>query len=420
MSEILPERWYNSRPDLPVAVPMLRKMGGGGGRLTRSLLAQMLTTERWVRIPEEVRAAYRTWRPTPLRRAHRLEAALGTPARIYYKHEGASPTGTFKLNTAVAQAYYYREDAASGLVTVSNDGHWGAALAHACRDSGLDLTVYMTRDAFEQQTAHRTLIEAYGASVDGAADDVEAALDRAFGVVNDSNGRTHMAHGSMVDPVLVHNSVIGLEAEAQLQLEGETPDVVFAPVSSGVSFGGLALPLMRRVFAGEAQTRFVAVESAACPSMTRGEYVFEHVDRKGRSPELKMYSVGRHYEPPAGHRAGLVFPGLSPLVSALVAGGHVEPQAVKQTDAFAAGLRFARAEGILPTPEAAHAIHAAIEEAERCRERDEARVILVGLNGQAQLDLGGYRAFLDGTLDDPTPSDAEIRGWLPDDLDAAR
>lgn len=425
MSTELPTRWYNIRADLPFDLPFPLFGGDGspptdGPTITRSLLAQNITRSRRLRIPAEVQAAYRLWRPTPLRRAHRLEAELGTPARIFYKYEGTSPTGSFKVNTALAQAAFFKKDGVERLVTQSNDGYWGAALAFACQLFGLDLQVYMMKGAMAEQPARGLMMQAFGARIVDGADSVAGAISQAIGAAVQGGETVKYAAGFFNDYVMMHNTVIGLEAEAQLAEAGADVDVVFACTSSGANFAGLTFPLMRRVFDDEADIRFVAVESAACPSMTRGRYVYEHADRAGLSPRFKMYTVGRHYRRPAGHLGSLIFHGLSPTVSALVNEGYVEPMAVKQTDAFAAGLRFARAEGILPAPECAHAVHAAIEHAERCRESGEAQTILIGISGHAQLDTRGYQAFIDGRLEDPVPSDDEITTWLPAAEEPAR
>ncbi|MCB9745266.1 MAG: TrpB-like pyridoxal phosphate-dependent enzyme [Alphaproteobacteria bacterium] len=435
VNEILPKRWYNILPDLPYAVPKARRDTGAAGsvttRLSRSLLAQMLAPQRWLSIPEELRAAYRLWRPTPLRRARALEAELGTPARIYFKYEGTSPTGSFKVNSGLAQAYYLRKDGVTTAVTQTNDGYWGSALAFGGQRFGLDVKVFMMRGSFEVQSARFMLMKAFGAELKASPTEdtqvgrallardpqhrgtVGVAISEAMEMMVRSGGKVQYAHGFMMDHVLLHNTLIGLEAEAQMALEGATPDVVLACASSGANFGGLAFPFLRPVLAGEARTRFVAVESAACPSLTRGRYVWEHADRAGFSPQMKMYTVGRLYERPVGHLGSLIFHGMSPTVSALVDSGHVEATAVRQTDAFAAGLRFARCEGILPAPECAHAVHAAIEEALRCKEAGEEKTLLIGISGHGLLDTSGYQAYLDGALADPVPSDAQLAEWLP-------
>lgn len=419
MNDLLPARWYNIRAEMPCELPGPRFPGGvlperDGPMTSARLVAQNASPMPWLRIPDEVRAAYGLWRPTPLRRARRLEAALGTPARIYYKYEGTSPTGTFKVNTALAQAWLLKKDGVKRLTTQSNDGYWGASLAFACHIFGLDLSVYLLKGTLDAQPTRRLLMESFGADVQDGARTVGEAISQAIQAAMRSEGEVRYATGFLVDYVLLHNTVIGLEAEAQMQLDGAVPDVVFACASSGANFGGLCFPFLRHVFAGEADTRFVAVESTACPSMTRGRYVYEHPDREGLSPRFKMYTVGRTYRHPEGHLGSLIFHGLSPIVSALVAEGHVEPQAVGQTDAFAAGLRFLRCEGILPAPECAHAVHAAIAEAERCRETGEPKTILVGISGHGLLDGRGYRALRDGTLSDLVPTDEDIAGWLSD------
>ncbi|MCA9557811.1 MAG: pyridoxal-phosphate dependent enzyme [Myxococcales bacterium] len=419
MTDLLPTRWYNIRADVPFELPETRFEGGSppakdGPMTSPRLVAQNMSPMPNLRIPEEVRAAYRLWRPTPLRRARTLEAALKTPAKIYYKYEGTSPTGTFKVNTALAQAFLLKQDGVKRLTTHSNDGYWGSSLAFACHRFGLDLSIYLLRGTLDAQPTRKVLMESFGADVQDGARTVGEAVSQALVTAVRSKGDIRFATGFLTDYVLLHNTVIGLEAEAQMQLEGATPDVIFACASSGANFGGLCFPFLRHVLAEEAETRVVAVESAACPSMTRGRYIYEHPDREALSPQFKMYTVGRNYQHPEGHLGSLIFHGLSPLVSALVAEDYVEPMAVKQTEAFAAGLRFLKAEGILPAPECAHAVHAAIEEAERCREAGEEKTILVGISGHALLDTRGYRALRDGTLEDLIPTDDEIKAWLPE------
>ena len=278
----------------------------------------------------------------------------------------------------------------------------------------------MMKGAAAEQPARSTLMRAFGAGIVDGADSVAGAISQAIGAAVRAGDSVKYAAGFFNDYVLMHNTIIGLEAEAQLAEAGADVDIVFGCASSGANFAGLTFPLMRPVLDGEADIRFVAVESAACPSMTRGRYVYEHADRAGLSPRFRMYTVGRHYRRPAGHLGSLIFHGLSQTVSALVDEGYVEPRAVKQTDAFAAGLRFARAEGILPAPECAHAVHAAIEHATQCREAGEAQTLLIGISGHAHLDTRGYDAFIAGRLEDPVPSDAQIDGWLPDDGESAR
>lgn len=418
LSELLPERWYNIRADVPFELPETRFPGGAlpekdGPMTSPRLVAQSISPMPWLRIPEAVRAAYALWRPTPLRRARNLERQLGTPARIYFKYEGTSPTGTFKVNTALAQAYLLAKDGVKRIATQSNDGWWGTSLAFACQHFGIDLSVYLLADTLRDVPARRLLMESLGADVQDGAANTGEAIGQAMRAAVESGGRTRFATGFLVDYVLMHNTLIGLEAEAQLQLAGATPDVIYACASSGASFGGLCFPFLRHVFTGEAETRMVAVESTACPSMTRGRYVSEHPDREGVGPRFMMHTVGRRYQHPEGHLGSLIFHGMSPIVSALLVEGYIEALAVDQTDAFAAGLRFLRAEGILPAPESAHAVHAAIEHARRCAETGAADTILVGVTGQGLLDGRGYRAFLDGGMQNPVPTDAQIESWLP-------
>lgn len=419
LPELLPERWYNIKADVPFELPETRFEGDklpekDGPMTSPRLVAQNVSPMSWLRIPAEVRAAYGLWRPTPLRRARNLEARLGTPAKIYFKYEGTSPTGTFKANTALAQAFLLKKDGVERIATQSNDGWWGTSLAFACQHFGLELSVYLLEDTLRDVPTRRLLMDSFGADLQDGAANTGEAIGQAMRAAVESDGRIRFATGFLVDYVLMHNTVIGIEAEAQLQLAGATPDVIYACASSGASFGGLCFPFLRHVFEGEADIRVVAVESTACPSLTRGRYVYEHPDREGIGPRFKMHTVGRRYQHPKGHLGSLIFHGMSPIVSALYDEGYIEAEAVNQTDAFAAGLQFLETEAILPAPECAHAVHAAIEEAKRCAESGEAKTLLVGITGHSLFDGRGYRLYQSGRMQNPVPTDAEIAAWLGD------
>ena len=386
------------------------------------LITQEVSAEPEIDIPEPVRDAYRLWRPTPLYRARRLERELGTPAHIYYKYEGVSPPGSHKPNTAVAQAY---ENSAAGirkLTTETGAGQWGSALAFACWLFGLECEVWMVGSSYDQKPYRRSMMEIWGATVHRSPSELtQAARSQrehttgSLGIaiseaveVAAQNPDTNYSLGSVLNHVLLHQTVIGQEAIAQMALAGEEPDVVVACVGGGSNFGGLTIPFLRQVVRERAKMRFVAAEPAACPTLTRGVYAYDFGDTVGLTPLMPMYTLGHDFVPPPVHAGGLRYHGDSPLVSGLVRQGLVEPRAYKQNETFEAAVRFARREGIIPAPEPAHAIRAVIEEAEAAREAGEERVILFGLCGHGNFDLSAYDAYLAGKLEDPVFSEAEM------------
>src|SRR5947208_8438026 len=430
----IPTHWVNLMADLPSEPPPPlhpgTKQPAGPDDLSPifplGLIQQEVSPEPEIEIPGPVRDAYRLWRPTPLYRARRLERELDTPAHIYYKYEGVSPPGSHKPNTAVAQVY---ENAAAGikkLTTETGAGQWGSALAFACRLFGLECEVWMVGSSYDQKPYRRSMMEVWGATVHRSPSDrTEAGRSQrehttgSLGIaiseaveVAAQNADTNYSLGSVLNHVLLHQTVIGQEAIAQLQAAGEDPDIVIGCVGGGSNFGGLAIPFLRRVLRDGAKTRFIATEPVACPTLTRGVYAYDFGDTVGMTPLMPMYTLGHDFVPPPVHAGGLRYHGDSPLVCGLVREGLVEPRAYKQNETFEAAVRFARAEGIIPAPEPAHAIRAVIEDAEAARESGEERVILFGLCGHGHFDLSAYDAYLAGELEDPEFSAEEMQEAL--------
>jgi tryptophan synthase beta chain len=431
--EDIPTHWVNLMPDLPGdPLPPLHpgtKEPAGPDDLAplfpMALIQQEVSPEPEVEIPERVREVLGLWRPTPLHRARRLERELDTPARIFYKYEGGSPPGSHKPNTAVAQAYANAQEGIRKLTTETGAGQWGSALAFACGLFGLECEVFMVGSSYDQKPYRRTMMETWGATVHRSPSDetqsgraqaqhstgsLGIAISEAVEVAG-QDPDTHYALGSVLNHVLLHQTVIGQEAMAQMQLAGEEPDLVIGCVGGGSNFAGLAFPFVRRVLRGEAKTRFVAAEPAACPTLTQGVYRYDFGDTAGLTPLMPMYTLGHDFVPPPVHAGGLRYHGDAPLLCGLVKAGAIEARAFRQNETFEGALRFARAEGIIPAPEPAHAIRAVIEEAEVAREAGESPVILFGLCGHGHFDLGAYEAYLAGTLEDPE--------FSPEDMAAA-
>ncbi len=430
----IPTHWVNLMADLPGDAPPplhpATKQPAGPDDLTPlfplGLIQQEVSGDPDIEIPEPVREAYKLWRPTPLYRAWRLERELDTPAHIYYKYEGGSPPGSHKPNTAVAQAY---ENAAAGirkLTTETGAGQWGSALAFACRLFGLECEVWMVGSSYDQKPYRRSMMETWGATVHRSPSDVTQAgraqcehttgslgiaISEAVEVAAQAPD-THYSLGSVLNHVLLHQTVIGQEALAQMAMTGEEPDTVIACVGGGSNFGGLTLPFLRRVLRDGAKTRFIAAEPAACPTLTHGVYAYDFGDTVGLTPLMPMYTLGHDFVPPPVHAGGLRYHGDSPLVCGLVRAGLVEPRAYRQNETFEAAVRFARSEGVIPAPEPAHAIRALIDEADAAREAGEARVILLGLCGHGHFDLSAYDAYLAGELEDPEFSQADLDAAL--------
>ena len=430
----IPTHWVNLLPDLPGdPLPPLHPgtmEPAGPDDLTpifpMELIGQEVSGDAEVEIPDAVREIYKLWRPTPLYRAHRLERELDTPARIFYKYEGVSPAGSHKPNSAVAQAYANKEAGIERLVTETGAGQWGSALSLACSLFGLDCLVYMVGASYDQKPYRRAMMETWGARVIRSPSDttdsgraqaehttgslgiaISEAVEVAAGAAN-----TNYALGSVLNHVCLHQTVIGQEAMAQMEMAGAEPDVVVGCVGGGSNFAGISFPYVQRVIRGQATTRFVAAEPAACPTLTRGAYRYDFGDTVGLTPLMPMYTLGHDFVPAPVHAGGLRYHGDSPIVCGLVKHGLVEARSYKQNETFAAAVRFARTEAILPAPEPAHAIRAVIEEAEGAREAAEERTILFNLCGHGHFDMSAYDAFLAGTLEDPEFSEAEMEAAL--------
>jgi len=430
----IPTHWVNLLPDLPGdPLPPLHPgtmEPAGPGDLTpifpMELIGQEVSGDAEVEIPDAVRDIYKLWRPTPLYRAHRLERELDTPARIFYKYEGVSPAGSHKPNSAVAQAYANKEAGIERLVTETGAGQWGSALSLACSLFGLDCLVYMVGASYDQKPYRRAMMESWGAQVIRSPSDTTdsgraqaehttgslgIAISEAVEVAAGA-GNTNYALGSVLNHVCLHQTVIGQEAMAQMEMAGAEPDVVVGCVGGGSNFAGISFPYVQRVIRGQAKTRFVAAEPAACPTLTRGAYRYDFGDTVGLTPLMPMYTLGHDFVPAPVHAGGLRYHGDSPIVCGLVKHGLVEARAYKQNETFAAAIRFARTEAILPAPEPAHAIRAVIEEAEAAKEAGEERTILFNLCGHGHFDMSAYDAFLAGTLEDPEFSEADMEAAL--------
>src|SRR5919198_1501810 len=427
----IPTHWVNLLGDLPGdPVPPLNPgtmAPAGPDDLTpifpMSLIEQEVSPEPQVEIPEAVREVYKLWRPTPLYRAYRFERELGTRARIYYKYEGVSPAGSHKPNSAVAQAYANQQAGVRRLVTETGAGQWGSALALACRLFGLECLIYMVGVSYDQKPYRRSMMEAWGATVlrspsettnagraqaEHTTGSLGIAISEAVEVAA-GDEQANYALGSVLNHVWLPQTVIGPEAKAQMP---EQPDVVVGCVGGGSNFSGISFPYVRRVLRGEAKTRFMAAEPAACPTLTRGAYRYDFGDTVGMTPLLPMYTLGHDFVPPPVHAGGLRYHGDAPILCGLVKAGVVEPRAYRQNETFAAAVRFARCEGILPAPEPAHAIRAVIEEADAATAAAEQRVILFNLCGHGHFDMSAYEAYLAGRLEDPEFSEEDMNAAL--------
>ena len=429
----VPESWYNIVPDLPFGLapplnPATREPVGPEAFapiFPEEIIRQEMTAEPYVPIPEEVREIYALWRPTPLFRARRLEKVLETPARIYYKYEGTSPAGSHKPNTAVPQAFFNKQEGVARLTTETGAGQWGSSLAFACRHMGLECTVYMVRVSYGQKPYRRIMMETYGAKVHASPTDLTQAGRNILEEDPDSPGSlgiaiseavedaatnddTKYSLGSVLNHVLLHQTVIGQEAIEQMELAGEYPDVVVGCVGGGSNFGGVAFPFIRENLVNERETRIVAVEPSSCPTLTKGRYVYDFGDTAGTTPMMKMYTLGHTFVPSGIHAGGLRYHGDSPIVSALVTEGLVEARAYPQNPTFEAGVMFAQAEGIIPAPEVNHAIKATMDLALEAREAGEEWVILFNLCGHGHFDLAAYEAYLADELVDLEYSEEEI------------
>ncbi len=434
----LPRAWYNILPDMPSPLPPPLHPGTGkpltpdmlAPLFPNALIEQEMSSQRWITIPEEILKIYRIWRPTPLVRAERLEQALKTPARIYYKNESVSPAGSHKPNTAVPQAYYNMKEGVKRLSTETGAGQWGSALSMACSFFGLKCLVYMVKCSYHQKPFRRSLMHIWGAEVIASpsattqcgrkilGDDPEnpgslgIAISEAVEIAA-MDPDTKYSLGSVLNHVLMHQTVTGIEAKKQLEMIGEKPDVLVGCVGGGSNFAGLILPFWPDKAAG-AQIRFVAVEPAACPSISRGPYAYDFGDTAMLTPLVKMHTLGHGFIPPAFHSGGLRYHGMAPIVSALANQGAVQAVALKQNACFEAAMLFARTEGIVPAPETSHAIRAVIDEANAAKEAKEERVIVFQFSGHGHFDLNAYDAYLAGKLTDDEYPQEMIAAALKD------
>ncbi|MBR3861310.1 MAG: TrpB-like pyridoxal phosphate-dependent enzyme [Oscillospiraceae bacterium] len=430
----MPKAWYNVRADMHQKPAPLLNPGTGqpmtaeelGGVFCAELVEQELDNDTaYIEIPEEIRSFYKMYRPSPLVRAYCLEEKLQTPAKIYYKFEGNNTSGSHKLNSAIAQAYYAKKQGLKGVTTETGAGQWGTALSMACAYLGLDCKVYMVKVSYEQKPFRREVMRTYGASVvpspsdttevgrrilaehPGTGGSLGCAISEAVEVAVSNPGYRYVL-GSVLNQVLLHQSVIGLEAKAALDKYGVKPDVIIGCAGGGSNLGGLIAPFMGEKLRGEADYRIVAVEPASCPSFTRGRFAYDFCDTGRICPLAKMYTLGSSFIPSPNHAGGLRFHGMSTVLSQLYHDGLMEAVSVEQSAVFAAAEQFARVEGILPAPESAHAIKAAMDEAIRCRETGEEKTILFGLTGTGYFDMVAYGKFNDGEMSDYIPTDADL------------
>ena len=431
----IPQSWYNIRADMktdhrPILNPQTLKP------VTAEELEPVFCTElvrqelndkdRFIEIPPEIRDFYKMYRPSPLVRAYCLERALDTPAKIYYKYEGGNTSGSHKLNSAIAQAYYAKQQGLKGLATETGAGQWGTALSMACAYFGLDLKVFMVKVSSEQKPYRKAVMETFGATVTPSPSDttdigkkiLEAdpnsggslgcAISEAVETAVKTDGYKY-ALGSVLNQVLLHQTVIGQEAKAAFEKIGEHPDIIIGCAGGGSNLGGIMAPFMPEKFAGRSAPYFIAVEPASCPSMTRGKFAYDFCDTGNVTPLAKMYTLGAAFKPNASHSGGLRYHGMSPILSQLYHDGYIdEARAIPQTDVFEAAVFFSRHEGTLPAPESGHAIRVAIDEAKKCKETGEEKTILFCLSGTGYFDLSAYMQYNDGTMTDNAPTDAEL------------
>jgi len=430
----LPRAWYNIQADLPAPLPPPLHPGTkqpiGPADLAplfpMELIKQEVSQERYIEIPEEILDVYKLWRPTPLQRARRLEKALGTPAKIYYKNESVSPSGSHKPNTAVAQAYYNKKEGVKRLVTETGAGQWGSALSFGCKSFGLACTVYMVKVSYEQKPYRRVLMNTFGADVHASPTDLteagrtilaeNPASPGSLGIaiseaVEDAakNEDAKYALGSVLNHVLLHQSITGLESLTQFEKFEDYPDVVIGCVGGGSNFAGFAFPFMKDCFSGQKNTRFIGVEPTACPTLTRGLYRYDFGDTIGMTPLIKMHTLGHKFVPAPIHAGGLRYHGAAPLLCLLHDQKLIEAVAYRQEEVFQAAMQFAEAEGIIPAPESSHAIKAAIDEAIKCRESGEKKTIAFLLSGHGHFDLAAYEKYLSGKLEDSSFPEEQLQ-----------
>ncbi len=430
----IPKQWYNVRADMknkpaPLLNPATMKpMSFDDLRpvFCDELIKQELDdTTAYIDIPDEIRNFYKMYRPAPLVRAYCLEKALGTPAKIYYKFEGNNTSGSHKLNSAIVQAYYAKKQGLKGVTTETGAGQWGTALSMASAYLGIDCKVYMVKVSYEQKPFRREVMRTYGASVTpspsmdteigrkinaehpGTTGSLGCAISEAVEVATKTEGYRYVL-GSVLNQVLLHQTVIGLEAKAALDKYGITPDIIIGCAGGGSNLGGLISPFMGEKLRGEKDYQIIAIEPASCPSLTRGKFAYDFCDTGMVCPLAKMYTLGSNFIPSANHAGGLRYHGMSPILSQLYHDGFMEARSVEQTAVFEAAEQFARVEGILPAPESSHAIRAAIDEALKCKETGEEKTILFGLTGTGYFDMVAYQKFNDGEMSDYIPSDEEL------------
>ncbi|MEK7991381.1 MAG: TrpB-like pyridoxal phosphate-dependent enzyme [Thiotrichaceae bacterium] len=436
----IPTHWYNVVADMPnPPAPYLAPDGQPikpemmEAIFAPDLVEQEVSTERWIKIPDEVREAYRLWRPAPLYRAHRLEEYLGTPAKIYFKYEGGSPAGSHKPNSAIAQVYYNKKAGIRRLTTETGAGQWGSSLAMASSFMGdMEVRVYMVKVSYEQKPFRRSMMQTWGAEVLASPSNLTQAGRHILSEHPDSPGSlgiaiseaveeaasrkdTNYTLGSVLNHVLLHQTVIGLETKKQLEKVGDYPDIIFAPCGGGSNVGGMMFPFLADKAAGK-DIRLVAVEPSSCPTLTRGHYAYDYGDSEGLTPLMKMYTLGHNFMPPSIHAGGLRYHGNSALISQLYQEGILEAISVSQVATFEAGVLFAKTMGIMPAPESNHAIRAAIDEAVRCKEVGEAKTILFTLSGHGHFDMAAYDKYLSNELKDqdyPTEALADALNHLP-------
>ena len=431
----MPKQWYNLRADMKEQPDPLLNPGTLQPLAENELYPifcealahqEMDSTDRYVDIPEEVQEMYKMYRPSPLIRAYSLEKALDTPAKIYYKFEGNNTSGSHKLNSAIAQAYYAKAQGVTRLTTETGAGQWGTALSEACSYFGLDLDVFMVKVSYEQKPFRKSVMQVFDANVTaspsalteigrkilaenpGTTGSLGCAISEAVEKAVTSENCRYVL-GSVLNQVLLHQSIIGLESKTAMEQLGEYPDVIIGCAGGGSNLGGLIAPFMQDKLLGRANPRIVAVEPASCPSFTRGRYAYDFCDTGKVTPMARMYTLGAGYIPAPNHAGGLRYHGMSPILSKLYHDGYMEAVSVRQTDVFEAAIEFAKRETILPAPESAHAIRTTIDEALRCRESGEAKTILFGLTGTGYFDLTAYSAYLDGSMTNHIPDDEELQ-----------
>jgi pyridoxal-phosphate dependent TrpB-like enzyme len=431
----IPTHWYNVVADMPKSpAPPLGPDGSPIGPealaaiFPMNIIEQEVSTERWIPIPEPVREAYRLYRPSPLFRAHRLEAALGTPAKIFYKYEGVSPAGSHKVNSAIPQAYYNAQADIKRLVTETGAGQWGSSLALAGQMFGIDVRVYMVKISYHQKPFRRSMMQTWGAEVLSSPTNLTESGRQILAQDPESNGSlgiaiseaveeaasrpdSNYALGSVLNHVCLHQTVIGLEAKKQFEIAGAYPDMVFACCGGGSNFAGTAFPFLADKAAGK-NIRLVAAEPTSCPSLTKGHYAYDFGDTVGLTPLMLMHTLGHDFMPPGIHAGGLRYHGASPLVSQLYHEGLIEAVAVPQLATFEAGVTFARSEGIIPAPESCHAIRACIDEAMRCKESGEPKTLFFNLSGHGHFDMASYDRYFSGQLEDYAYPEEAIQAAL--------